>query len=124
MPYQELLEDMEEIFEQRGRPLLFAGGHEHSLQVIRHDAPGSPLWTAVSGSGSKLSGVGRTEGMLFGTERLGYMKLVVRTDGHMDLYAVAMPEDFGFCHEEPAAPQACASRALAAAETVYSVRLK
>lgn len=122
--YRELRLDIEQIIERRGRPLLWAGGHEHSLQVLRHDGPGAPRWTAVSGSGSKLSDVGRAEGMLFGTGQIGYMKLIFRRDGHVDLYTEALPDVYNECPAEPAALRRCTEAGVVAAETVYSVRLK
>jgi len=122
--YRELRLAIEQIFERRGRPLLFAGGHEHSLQVIRHYAPGAPRWTAVSGSGSKISAVGRTEGMLFGSGQMGYMSVHFRRDGHVDLFATAVPEAYNVCPPEPTTLRECTAAGLAAAEVVYSVRLK
>lgn len=118
--------------EARGeRPLLFAGGHEHSLQVIRHDSATAPHYTVVAGSASKLTGVGHTRGMLFRASAPGYARVVSRTSGAVDLYIVAAPPDHITCPDEAfgtddISPEAerCLREGGRAYETVFSVRLK
>ncbi len=55
------------------RPLLYAAGHEHSLQV--HELAAGPRFNVVSGAGSKLTPVGHDKTTLFAIERLGFIEL-------------------------------------------------
>lgn len=57
------------------RPLLFAAGHDHSLQV--HQTESGPRFHAVSGAGSDTSPVSHDATTLFAVERLGFMELDV-----------------------------------------------
>lgn len=83
-------------------PLLFAGGHEHSLQVHR-DAVGA--YYAVSGAGS-ISKVNRVEFVqtaLLSAARPGYMRLDAHAGGDLALHVLAVHRDasrdeiFGRC---------------------------
>jgi len=86
-PYRAYLQDLREAFLGAGRPLLFAGGHDHSLQVHQGgEDPSAPRWSLVSGAGSKLSPVSEVPGILYGAVRPGYMKVVFRTDGGAELF--------------------------------------
>ncbi|MSR35970.1 MAG: hypothetical protein EXR95_04890 [Gemmatimonadetes bacterium] len=55
--YRELQGGLENLFREIQRPLIYAGGHDHNLQVIEMNAPDRPQWTLMSGSGSKTSDV-------------------------------------------------------------------
>lgn len=126
-PYRELIRALEEVFAARGRPLLFAGGHEHSLQLIRHGSAGAPRYSAVSGSASKLTDVGYVDGMLFGRSAPGYMRLLVRENGAVDFFVEAAPERFLACPEnEPreADWERCMDEGLEAYRTVFSTRIR
>jgi hypothetical protein len=90
--YQELRREMLNAFRNRP-PLIFAGGHDHALQVIASDSFPQPRFSVVSGSGSKLSSVGHTAGMLYRASAPGYMRVVVHHSGRVDLFVVASPED-------------------------------
>lgn len=69
----------------RGAPtLLYAAGHDHSLQLFRSAA--GPQWSLVSGLGSsgKASGVGRERTTVFADadpSRAGFMEVDFLTDG-------------------------------------------
>jgi hypothetical protein len=125
-PYKDLVRGLEALFVEHGRPLLFAGGHDHSLQLLAHDDPAAPRFTAVSGSGSKLSPVGSAPGMLFGASEPGYMRVVAWPDGAVDLSVEAAPERFLSCPE--VAPEAvlleCMREGVAAFREVLSMRIK
>lgn len=56
-------------------PLIYAAGHDHSLQVFRTHGSGTPLYQLVSGSGSKSTKVAFADSMLFATDRYGYIQL-------------------------------------------------
>jgi hypothetical protein len=68
-------------------PLVFAAGHEHSLQVHR-DFVGT--YYLVSGSGSKTTRVVHTETSMFAEATRGYMRLDVYGDGTLGLDVLAL----------------------------------
>ncbi|HSK19312.1 MAG TPA: hypothetical protein VK912_09230 [Longimicrobiales bacterium] len=90
--YRELRLQLLSAFRARP-PLLFAGGHDHSLQVIASDSFPEPRFSVVSGSGSKLSSLGHVEGMRYRAAAPGYMRVVIHRSGRVDLFVVASPED-------------------------------
>jgi hypothetical protein len=72
-------------------PLLFVGGHEHSLQLHR-DAVGA--YYAVSGAGSH-NNVNRVEPMessMFALAEPGYMRLDAHADGALGLSVLALSD--------------------------------
>ena len=74
--YGGMLERMEEaISASRTRPLAWAAGHDHSLQVIRLEEGDGPLYQLVSGSASKSSPAGRVDGTRFASSAHGFMRL-------------------------------------------------
>lgn len=104
-----------------GRPLLiFAGGHDHSLQVLEGTFEGDPVHILVSGSASKLSPVSQIEGLRYASSRPGYMMLVFGKDGRLSLFVVAGSRDHLLCSGDEAARSACMGEGLEAFETVYS----
>jgi hypothetical protein len=68
-------------------PAIFAAGHEHSLQVHR-DIVGA--YYLVSGSGSKVNRVERTETSMFSEASKGYMRLDLHSDGALGVDVLAM----------------------------------
>lgn len=79
------------------RPLAFAGGHDHSLQLIRGDSVAD--WLLVSGAGSRrrLSGVTRGPDTQLALQRTGFFVLDVLRDGPVRLRAVT-PDAEGVAH--------------------------
>jgi len=71
------------------RPLVYAAGHEHNLQVIRGK---SAEYLLVSGAGffGHTSRTARTEGQLFGREASGFMRLDIGRDGRVRLAVVVV----------------------------------
>jgi hypothetical protein len=65
----------EAISESGTRPLAFAGGHDHTLQVIGMDGPGTPSYQLVSGAGSRSERTMWIDGMRYAKEGYGYMRL-------------------------------------------------
>lgn len=123
-PYRRLRDGLGDIFRRVGRPLLYAGGHEHSLQLIEGRNDEEPLYNVVSGSASKLTRVGSTEGLRFRVSLPGYFLLLIRTDGSVDIHAVAAPEEFLACPETPAdALERCMADGIAAYQVRYSQQL-
>ncbi|HEV2129958.1 MAG TPA: metallophosphoesterase [Longimicrobiaceae bacterium] len=79
------------------RPLAFAGGHDHSLQLMRGDSVAD--WLLVSGAGSRrrLSGVARGPDTELALQRTGFFVLDVLRDGPVRLRAVT-PDAEGVGH--------------------------
>ncbi|MBW3535671.1 MAG: hypothetical protein KY453_10740 [Gemmatimonadetes bacterium] len=127
-PYRRLLRGLVDVFGRTGPPALFAGGHEHSLQVVRTEEPDVPPVSVVSGSASKLTRVGKLPGLTFGRSAPGYAILLARHDGELELRVDAAPARFLACAEEGGPPGSgaggagegdCMAEALQAFRTVW-----
>ena len=74
--YSEMIRRLEGAFAASGtRPLLHAGGHDHTLQVLRLTGPGQPVYQLVSGAGSRSTNSRRIDGTRYATNGFGYMRL-------------------------------------------------
>lgn len=124
LPYRMLEEGLHDIFTRVGPPLIFAGGHEHSLQLINQAHPADPRYSLVSGSASKITGVGGEPGLRFARSTPGYMRLIIKKNGEMSVYVEAAPERFLSCPPEDPERTRCMAEGIAAFETVYSQRLR
>lgn len=123
--YRELQGGLENLFREIRRPLIMVGGHDHNLQVIQQDRPDRPQWTLVSGSGSKTSDLGPTEGMRFGLDQPGYMRLLFRTDGAVELRVFAAEEPWQHCGDvEGEDVAACMRDGPSRYSEVYSSHLR
>jgi hypothetical protein len=71
-------------------PLVWAAGHEHSLQVLNRDNK-SP-YTLVSGSASKTSPISDGDDTLYAHEALGFMELSFYENGGVQLVVHAETE--------------------------------
>ncbi len=76
LKYRQLRDGLLAVFEQH-RDLVYAAGHDHSLQYFHHE----DQHYVVSGSGSKLGYVRDGQGSLFTAERKGFAVLRYHTDG-------------------------------------------
>ena len=123
--YSSLLDGMRRIFEEAERPpLLFVGGHDHSLQVLQRQVDSDPAYMLVSGAGSKISSIRTLPGMHYGAGRPGYMLLVLRTNGAIDLFVVAGAPQLLTCPEgEPEALESCMVQGENAFDIVYGQTL-
>jgi hypothetical protein len=122
--YRELSDQLLSAFRQRP-PLIFAGGHDHALQVIANDSFPLPRYSVVSGSGSKLSDVGHTRGMRYRASAPGYMRVVVHKSGRVDLFVIAAPgEDHLACPGEGLQLEACMGSRTSDFTTRFGMRLK
>lgn len=124
IPYRELEEGLRDIFARRGAPLLFIGGHEHSLQVLHGVSPDEPIYNLVSGAASKSTPVGNGDGLQFGLAAPGYMRLVVGDDGGMDVFVEAAPHEYLSCSGTEQEIAACVQSGVAAFRTVHAQRLR
>lgn len=122
--YGELLARMRGIFDASGHtPLVFAGGHDHSLQVLENTLDFDPPYSLVSGAGSKLSPVHPATNLNWGASRPGWMMLVFRKDDRVDLFVVAGSRDALECAGGEDAVATCMAEGAAAFQLVYSARL-
>ncbi|MDH3223259.1 MAG: hypothetical protein OEO23_06045, partial [Gemmatimonadota bacterium] len=84
------LERLREAFAAGGGPpLVVAGGHDHSLQVLSPRESGDPPHLLVSGAGSKLTDIAVVPGLRMGLSRPGFMALVFRRGGGVQLRVFA-----------------------------------
>ena len=124
LPYRDLKDQLQRLFERHGPPLLWAGGHDHNLQVLKGDQRPEPRYTIISGSGSKASKVGPTNSTLFARDEPGFMRLVALRDGRIDLFVVSAPEEFIRCVGTEAEVAQCVEVGAREFKTVYSLRLR
>ena len=123
-PYRRLRAEMGRLFETIGQPLLWAAGHEHSLQLIEARRPDEPQWSMVSGSASKITHVRETEGMVFDLSSPGYFMLLVRSDGSVDAVAVAAPLEGVVCEQSDEEQRAaCMAAGVASFQPRFVQRL-
>jgi len=122
-PYEELRAELSRAFRETERPLAYAAGHDHTLQVLHTAGPGQPGWTLVSGAGSKLEGVSDTEGLQWAAAEPGFMRMVFLKDGGVELFVEAAPASTLSCGPGPRL-EACMESALAAWSTVHAERLR
>lgn len=122
--YEEFLGGLRGLFERLGtRPLVFAGGHDHSLQVLESRSDHDPRFSLVSGAGSKISSIGYVPGLAWAASRPGYMMLVARRDGGVDLFVIGGDPDRLVCDVPEARLEACMAAGIAAFEIRYSTSL-
>jgi hypothetical protein len=123
-PYRRLEQGLREIFARYDPPFLFAGGHEHSLQVLEAAEETDPRHMVVSGAGSKTSEVGWTEGLRFARSARGYMRVVIEKDGDVSIFVEASPEGPLECPAEGEEHAPCMQRGVAAFTTIHSQWLR
>ncbi len=93
--YSTVVRRLQEAIAASGtRPLAFAAGHDHSLQVIGMSGAGSPAYQLVSGAGSKSERTMWIDGMRYATDGYGYMRLDFRPD-RVDLTVYARGVEHG-----------------------------
>ena len=123
-PYDALLAGMRQTFEaSRKPPLIYAGGHDHSLQVLTGADDADPRFVLVSGAGSKVSSLQMGPGLVWGEAEPGYMMLVFRKDDGVDLFVMAGDQQYLECAGTDAAIAACMAAGRAAFKVVYSASL-
>ena len=123
-PYRRLRAEMGRIFRENQPPLLWAAGHEHSLQLIEARGPDEPRWSMVSGSASKITHVGQTPGMRYHVSAPGYFMLLIRRDGSAEAVAVAAPIEDAVCEQrDDALRAACMAEGVAAFQPRFTASL-
>ena len=123
-PYDALLAGMRTTFEASHKPpLIYAGGHDHSLQVLTGADDADPRFVLVSGAGSKVSSLQMGPGLVWGGAEPGYMMLVFRKDDAVDLFVVAGDKQYRECAGTDSVVAACMAAGRAAFKIVYSASL-
>ncbi len=84
--YENMIAKIQLEVKKRHPNVIFAGGHEHTLQLIKD----SSYFYVVSGAGSKHTRVSHGKGTLFDTSSLGFAVLEISKNKnvHADFYAV------------------------------------
>ena len=124
-PYEALLEGLEGVFTRVAQPLVYAAGHDHSLQVFQGEGAHEPRWSLVSGAASKTSSVTEIPGLVWAGMAPGYMQIVVRTDGRVELFVVRAPDAYLSCADrQGGARRACVRDGAAAFAPAFSARLR
>jgi len=123
-PYDALLAGLRKAFEATHKPpLIYAGGHDHSLQVLTGADDADPRFVLVSGAGSKVSSLQMGPGLVFGEAEPGYMMLVFRKDDGVDLFVTAGDKQFRECAGTDAEIATCMAAGRNAFKVVYSASL-
>ena len=122
--YLDLLAGLRRTFEaSRKPPLVYAGGHDHSLQVLTGAGDFDPRFVVVSGAGSKVSSIQMGPGLVWGGEQPGYMMLVFRKDDGVDLFVVGGDRERLDCAGSDEAVARCMTEGTNAFDIVYSASL-
>jgi len=122
--YMDLLAGLRRTFEaSRKPPLIYAGGHDHSLQVLTGAGDFDPRFALVSGSGSKVSSIRMGPGLAWGGSQPGYMMLVFRKDDAVDLFVIAGDKQLVQCPGDGDALAQCMTEGVNKFEIVYSASL-
>ena len=90
--YQEMIADLNEQMAPFDK-VMYAAGHEHSLQVFRHAGEENPWpdYSIVSGAANtnKLSGVWHTPNTRFALSQEGFVELAITADGiHLQVFDI------------------------------------
>jgi hypothetical protein len=124
LPYRRLANGLRDIFASNEPPLIFAGGHEHSLQVIAGVEATDPKVNLVSGSASKLSEVGNERGMLSARSAPGYMRVLIEKNGGITVFVESAAAEYVKCPEDEVEHASCMTRGATAFSTAYSQRIR
>ena len=73
------------------RPLVYGAGHDHSLQLFHEGETSEAEYFIVSGSGSKLTGVGSDRSTLYSQKASGFFVIDFLSGGRV-LLRVLTPE--------------------------------
>lgn len=88
--YREMVEALNEVLKEN-KPLFYAGGHDHNLQVMEGE---SVHYVLVSGAGSvpRIMPVGDAENTLFAHSHPGFMVLDILADDQVKLQVIEPPD--------------------------------
>lgn len=127
-PYAEYAADMEAILEDHTGPLLYAAGHDHSMQLQRKSGEHRSWYHLVSGSGSKRSEVGEIVRddleTLFAAPLLGYARVDIRAGepALLTVFVICSESDIVRSADEPPTP--CDQGEAGRVRPVFSIELR
>jgi hypothetical protein len=123
-PYDDLRAGLRATFDgSRKPPLIYAGGHDHSLQVLSGEQEFDPRFVLVSGAGSKASSVQMGTGLAWAADQPGYMMLVFRKDDGVDLFVIGGDKTKISCAGTDEEIRSCMADGVNAFTIVYSASL-
>jgi hypothetical protein len=115
--YRALVDGLSGVFGRASGTVIYAAGHDHSLQVIENSAEGGAVLHLVSGSGSRVTGAGLIDGSRFSAGLPGYMRL--------DFQAGAIQLDvFAECSPEAVEARLCRGVEAGVLQSVYRTRVR
>lgn len=118
-PYRQWIALVRSVLRDSARPVVYAAGHDHALQVVSDTSLTAPLLHILSGSGSKLSPIQPVADVLnHVTAGLpGFVRLEFLTDGTRQFQVVAV------CADAPPR-QAPLCRGSGDVQTIYAEALR
>ena len=116
--YRTLIDSLSGAFGRASRPIIYAAGHDHSLQVIDGTIEGSSVLHLVSGSGSQVTGTRPIAGARFAAGLPGYIRLDFRSGGGIQLSV------FAECSEEAVEANFCRPGEPGRFQSVYRARVR
>ncbi len=116
--YRTLIDSLSAVFGRASQPIIYAAGHEHSLQVMDEAVAGASVLHLVSGSGSKVTAAEAVEGSRFVAGLPGYMRLDFRSGGRIQLTVVAE------CSVEAVHANLCPGGVPGRFQSVYRARVR
>ncbi len=126
-PYEAYAKTMVDLLSAHTGPLLYAAGHDHSLQLQR--MRGARSWYhLVSGSGSKQSGVGAVQSddveTIFAASLLGYARLDLRAGRPARLTVFTRCSETDLSQADSSRSGLCRDESDSAARPVYSLEIR
>ena len=116
--YRAFIDVLTGVFGRASRPIIYAAGHDHSLQVIEESVEGASVFHLVSGSGSHVSAARPIAGSRFAAGLLGYIRLDFRSGGRIQLSVVAE------CSVEAVEAEFCRRQEVGGFRSVYRARVR
>lgn len=86
--YKGLVEGLEKAISKAKKPVIFAAGHEHSLQVLKNKDNNNFVVISGSGSPEKVTPVGHDENTIFALAQPGFIELDYLNDGRIYLRVI------------------------------------
>lgn len=96
--YENMAERINEIMSKYDKPVLYAAGHDHSLQILDH-INNSLILVSGAGSYSKVSSVDNDDNTIFAKSHSGFMRLDYLKNGKVRI-GVIIPTDKAGSREE------------------------
>lgn len=90
--YQMMIKELKKVF-MENKPLIYAAGHDHSLQVLDGGETIKYILVSGAGSSSHLSPVTHGENTYFAHQHVGFMAVDFLKDGEVWLYVVEPGKD-------------------------------